>query len=227
MSDSHRSEGRLEAGESEPLTPATAGQGTTGPRWLKVIDHLSLVCAAVGAIVLMAMMCTVIADVVRRGLFNHPVPGTLDLTQFAYMPTLISLGLGYALLRNEHIRVTLLTAPTGPKTQRIIEVLGMVFTIGTMAVLVWLGAQRAQVAQQISEHSLGVSWLAIWPYRWVVVIGMVVFALQAIAQLVRAIVAPEFIPTDAGEVAVVIEDEEPLLDEFDGQITVAPEVQAR
>jgi TRAP-type C4-dicarboxylate transport system permease small subunit len=171
------------------------------------------------------MMCTILVDIIRRNVFDRPVPGTLDLIQFAYMPTLISLGLGYALLRNEHIRVTLLTAPTGPRTQRFIEVLGMVLTIGAMGALIWLGARRAQAAQQIDEHSIGVEWLAIWPYRWVAVVGMIVLGLQAIAQLVRAFVALELIPTDDDEMAALV-DEEPLLADVDEQIHVAPEVRA-
>jgi TRAP-type C4-dicarboxylate transport system permease small subunit len=226
MSDQHRLEGSPVAGENEPMVPAAASPATSEPRWLKLIDRLSLASAAVGAILLGAMMCTVVVDVIRRNVFDRSVPGALELIQFAFMPTLISLGLGYALLRNEHIRVTLLTAPTGPKTQRVIEVLGMVLTIGTMGVLAWLGAERAQAAQQVDEHAVGVEWLAIWPYRWVAVVGVVVLGLQAIAQLVRAFVAPELIPTDDDEIAALV-DEEPLLADVDDQIPVAPEGRAR
>jgi TRAP-type C4-dicarboxylate transport system permease small subunit len=226
MADQHRLDGTPVAGENELMTPAAASPTTSAPRWLKLIDRLSLASAAVGAILLGGMVCTVVADVIRRNAFNRPVPGALELTQFAYMPTLISLGLGYALLRNEHIRVTLLTAPTGPKVQRVIEVLGMVLTIGAMGALAWFGAQRAQTAQLVDEHAVGVEWFAIWPYRWVAVVGMVVLGLQAIAQLVRAIVAPELIPTEDDEMAALA-DEEPLLAEIDDQIHVAPEVDER
>ena len=77
-----------------------------------------------------------------RFFFNRPLPGTLDLTQFAWMPSAVSLGLGYALLRGEHIRVNLLTAPTGPRTQRIIEIVSMVFTLGTVAMMIWFGSRE-------------------------------------------------------------------------------------
>ncbi len=226
MADQGRLDGSHVAGESERMTPAAASPTTSEPRWLKLIDRLSLASAAVGATLLGLMVLTVVVDVIRRNVFDRPVPGGLELIQFAYMPTLISLGLGYALLRNEHIRVTLLTAPTGPRTQRVIEVLGMVLTIGVVGALAWLGARRAQAAQQVDEHAIGIEWLAIWPYRWVAVVGMVVLGLQAIAQLVRAIVAPELIPTDDDEIAALA-DEEPLLADVDGQIHVAPEVRAK
>jgi TRAP-type mannitol/chloroaromatic compound transport system permease small subunit len=167
----------------------------------------------------------VIADVAMRALFNDPLPGMLDVTQYALMPTLISLGLGFALVRNEHIRVNLLTAPTGARTQRIAEILAMTFTLTTVATLAWFGVVKAQAAQQFGEGSRALDWLPIWPFRWVVVVGFVVLALQAIAQLARAIVVPVFTPPEEHEVADAIDHEKPLLDDSDriaGSLEVHP-----
>jgi TRAP-type C4-dicarboxylate transport system permease small subunit len=230
MTDAQNPDGPPVAPQGEPLTNSHAAADKSGPGWLKVlkvIDGLSVAFAAVGGVVLVAMMCTVIADVTRRTLWNDPVDGTLDLTQFAFMPTAIALGMGYALLRNEHIRVNLLTGPAGPRTQRILEVLGMAFTLGTVAVLMQFSAQKAQMARQFDEGSVSVDWLAIWPYRWAVVVGLAVLGLQAIAQLMRAVADPDFTPSDEGDVAAAIEDEEPLLDDIDGKVVVSPEVQPR
>lgn len=230
MTDAQNPDDAPVTAQRDSGTHSSAAGADAGPRWLKalkVADLLSIASAVVGGVVLLAMMCTVIADVTRRTLANNPVDGTLDLTQFAYMPTVISLGLGYALLRNEHIRVNLLTGPAGPRTQRVLEVVAMAFTLGTVAVLMQYGAQKAQMAQQFDESSVGVDWLSIWPYRWVVVVGMAVLAFQAIARLLRAVASPEFIPFDDADVAASIEDEEPLLDDIDGKIAVSQEVQLR
>ncbi|MFI5623393.1 TRAP transporter small permease subunit [Nocardioides sp. NPDC051685] len=230
MTDEQSPDSGPEAAPRELATHSTAAETKARPGWLRVlqvIDVMSIACAAVGGVVLVAMMCTVIADVTRRTLSNNPLDGTLDLTQFAYMPTVIALGLGYALLRSDHIRVNLLTGSAGPRTQRILEVLGMAFTLGTAAFLMQFGAQKAQMAQQFDESSVGVDWLPIWPYRWVVVVGLAVLGFQAIAQLVRAVAEPDFTPSDEGDVASAIEDEEPLLDNVDGRIAVSLEVRPR
>src|SRR5687768_10525420 len=80
--------------------------------WLKWIDRFSLVLAAVGGVCTAALMINIVIDVIKRNTLDRPLEGTLDLTQFVWMPSLVALGLGYALLRGEHVRVNLLTGPT-------------------------------------------------------------------------------------------------------------------
>jgi TRAP-type C4-dicarboxylate transport system permease small subunit len=183
--------------------------------WLKWIDRFSILLAVLGGVATVGLMLNVVADVIGRYFFNHPFPGTLDLTQFAWMPTLVSLGLGYALLRGEHIRVNLLTGPTGPRTQRIIEIVGMVFTLGTTALFIWFGTEKAEDAMAFGEKAVGTPWLQIWPYRWVIVVGMVGLFLQAFAALLRAITVAEFKPTDEDETVAAIEAEETVFEELE------------
>src|SRR5215211_2655661 len=73
--------------------------------WLKWIDRFSAFLAAVGGLCTAALMINIAVDVILRNTVNHPLEGTLDLTQFVWMPSLVALGLGYALVRGEHIRV--------------------------------------------------------------------------------------------------------------------------
>ncbi|WP_173922410.1 TRAP transporter small permease subunit [Agromyces sp. Marseille-P2726] len=183
--------------------------------WLKWIDRFNVLLAVLGGIATVGLMLNVVLDVVGRFFYNRPLPGTLDLTQFAWMPTLVSLGLGYALLRGEHIRVNLLTAPTGPRTQRIIEIVGMVFTLGTTAMFILFGAEKAVEAMNFGEKAVGTPWLEIWPFRFVIVVGMVGLLLQAFAQLLRAITVPEFKPTDEDEAIAAIESEETVFEELE------------
>ena len=152
-------------------------------RWLMWVDRLSVGLAIVGGVATIAMMLNVVVDVIGRSVFSRPLAGTLELTQFAWMPILVSLGLGYALLQGEHIRVNLLTAPTKSRTQRVIEIVGMTFTLCIAALLAWYGGVKAAGAMSIGERAVGVSWLDIWPFRWVIVVGMVGLFLQASAQL--------------------------------------------
>jgi len=181
--------------------------------WLKWIDRFSVLLAGLGGVLTVCLMLNVAVDVIARSFFDRPLPGTLDLTQFVWMPSLVALGLGYALLRGEHIRVNLLTGPTGPPVQRIIEVVGMVFTLGTVGLFIWFCAVRAGAAMDLDERSVGTRWLQIWPYRWVVVVGLIGLLLQACAQLLRAVTVQEFRPSDEDE-AGVLEAEETVFEEL-------------
>lgn len=193
----------------------TVDDATDRVSWLKWIDRFSTLLAILGGIATVGLMVNVVLDVIGRFFYNRPLPGTLDLTQFAWMPTLVALGLGYALLRGEHIRVNLLTAPTGERTQRIIEIVGMVFTLGTTAMFIYFGTQKASEAMGFGEKAVGTPWLEIWPYRFVIVVGMVGLLLQAFAQLLRAITVKEFKPTDDDEAIAAIEAEETVFEELE------------
>ncbi|MFB9859482.1 TRAP transporter small permease subunit [Paenarthrobacter aurescens] len=183
--------------------------------WLKWVDRFSLLLAVLGGVATVLLVLTVVFDVIGRFFFNRPLPGTLDLTTFAFMPTLVSLGLGYALLRGEHIRVNLLTAPTGSRVQRIIEIVGMLFTLGTTALFILFGAEKAVAAMNGKEKAVGTPWLEIWPFRWIIVVGLIGLILQALAQLLRAITVKEFRAADEDEVAVALEAETTILEELE------------
>jgi TRAP-type mannitol/chloroaromatic compound transport system permease small subunit len=203
-------------GGAAPVThqrDVDANDGDDRLPWLKWIDRFNLLLVVVGGIATVCLMLNIVIDVIARNFFDRPLPGTLDLTQFVWMPSLVALGLGYALLRGEHVRVNLLTAPTGPLVQRIIEVVGMVFTLGTTAAFIWFGTDRAAAAMELDERAVGTRWLQIWPYRWVIVVGLIGLLLQAFAQLLRAVTVREFRPVDDDEIAA-LEAEETVFEEL-------------
>lgn len=182
-------------------------------RWLGWIDRLNAVLAIVGGLAALGLMINVVLDVLGRTLLHHPIPPTLDLTQFAWMPVLISLGLGYALQRGEHIRVNLLTSPTSSRTQRIIEIVSMAVTLATIAPLALYTAARAQASLASGEAAVSTEWLLLWPFRWIVVIGLGGLFLQAVAQLVRACTVTHFVPAD-DDVDAMLAQEESLAHEL-------------
>ncbi|WP_166875331.1 TRAP transporter small permease subunit [Salinibacterium sp. ZJ450] len=194
---------------------------------MKWIDRFNTLLAVLGGIATVGLMINIVLDVLGRFFFNRPLPGTLDLTQFAWMPSLVSLGLGYALLRGEHIRVNLLTAPTGERTQRIIEIVSMVFTLGTVALFIWFGSEKAVEAMNFGEKAVGTPWLEIWPYRWIIVVGMLGLLLQAIAVLLRAITVEKFIPVDEDEAAAAIEAEVTVFDGLKDEAIATGKVENR
>ncbi|MET0735534.1 MAG: TRAP transporter small permease [Microbacterium sp.] len=173
--------------------------------WLGWIDRFNVVLAVIGGLATVALMINVIADVIGRSLFNHPFPSTLELTQFVWMPILIGCGLGYALQRGEHIRVNLLTSPTSPRTQRIVEIIALTFTLLIVASLVYFTALRALQGTERAEAAVGNPWILVWPVRWVVVIGLIGLLLQTLAEIVRAWTVADFVEED--EVALALEQE--------------------
>lgn len=182
--------------------------------WLKWIDRLSTTLAVFGGAATVIMMLNIVFDVAGRFLLNRPLQGTLDLTQYTWMPALVSFGLGYALLKGEHLRVSLITAPTGQLTQRIIEIVGMAFSLLVVALFIWYGIEKAHQTMTLGEHAVGTKWLAIWPSRWVLVIGLTGLLLQVVAQLLRALFAASFQSSDDDEARAALEMEQTVFDDL-------------
>ncbi|MFI5621870.1 TRAP transporter small permease subunit [Nocardioides sp. NPDC051685] len=132
------------------------------------------------------MALHIVVDAVARSVFRDPLPGTLEITQYLWMPAMISLSLGYAMYRGEHIRVDLLTSGAGTRTRRVVEIGGAFLSLAVLVVVAWAGVDRARASVGTFEHSAGSDWVPIWPGRALVAIGLVVLVLQVLAQLMRA-----------------------------------------
>lgn len=157
------------------------------PGWYRVIDGMNRAFAIIGGLACFLLAMNVVADVLGRFLFNAPITATLDITTYAWMPTLIGLGFGYALLRNEHIRVTLITGSTSAGLQRVVEMISMAAVAMLALALAYYGAEMAVMAMAYQESADTTQWLAIWPFRWVLIVGLVGLAAQAIVEFLRAL----------------------------------------
>lgn len=219
-----RASSRQDQGTTPPPRAGDEGVGVRGLGW---ITRFNTLLGLLGGLVVLLMMGHIVVDVIARAFFNAFLPDTLAIVQYVWMPSLVALGLGYALVRGEHLRVDLLTSPTGPRLQRIIEIVGMVSILVMAGALVWFGVESAQIAQQRGERAVGAHWVPIWPYRWVVLIGLASLALQAVAQLVHAIAAKNFVPTDEFGSAAIEKGRAPLLADVEVDGSVDKEVRTQ
>src|SRR5215207_5440776 len=85
--------------------------------FLRVLEALVKVGAGLAAAACIVMVLQVTADVVARNVFNRPIGGTLEMVTYLWMPT-VSLAFGYAQLRDEHIRVTLLLENSSARVKK-------------------------------------------------------------------------------------------------------------
>lgn len=157
------------------------------PLWFRAVDACTVVAGVVGGIAAVLLMVTVVADVFGRWLLNTPLPGGLSVSQFVWMPVLASLGFPYALQRNEHIQVSILTGQSSAKVQRAVELVSMASMSLVSMGLCYFTVVKAQQAMSINESGVDARWLPIWPSRWVVAAGLAILALQALVQFLRAL----------------------------------------
>jgi TRAP-type mannitol/chloroaromatic compound transport system permease small subunit len=95
---------------------------------------------------------------------------------------------GYTLLRNEHVRIDILSNHFPRRTQIWIDILGSCLFLLPMAVLIgvlsWPVVVDAYVRHEVSSDAGG---LLRWPARILVPIGFLLLSLQGISELIKRV----------------------------------------
>jgi len=111
----------------------------------------------------------------------------LELQSYLFAGVFL-LGGGFTLLRNEHVRIDIVSARFSPRTQAWIDIFGAVFFLLPMALLI-LGLSIAPVADSfhIHEMSNNAGGLLRWPVKVLVPIGFTLLSLQALSEIVKRV----------------------------------------
>jgi len=135
------------------------------------------------AVFLMLVIC---AEVFMRYVLNSPtIQGPVIATMTG--AALYSLSWGYVHLHRRHIRVDVFYARLPTRGKAIIDVAcAVVFLLPLIGLLTYAGWEWTWYAWSTGEKSLQTYWYPITgPVRTAVFIGLVLFALQSLAQFFR------------------------------------------
>jgi TRAP-type C4-dicarboxylate transport system permease small subunit len=110
--------------------------------WLEkskdLIQTVNRFIAKVGAAFLIPLMVITTSDVLSRDLFDHPIPGTVELSQYL-LAVFILLGVAYTEQVRGFVQVSLLTSRLPPRTQSILSILATLLSLFIFSILVWQG----------------------------------------------------------------------------------------
>jgi C4-dicarboxylate transporter DctM subunit len=151
--------------------------------WLKRALDLSDSCTGwtargingVGITALTFMMLLTAADVILRYVFDSPITGSYELSEFM-MAILVSSGLAYTAWHRGHINVDLLISRTGPRSQAVVNSITSLLGVGFFVLMAWrmiLYAQKIRVDGYTSQ-SLAIP---IYPFVYFAGIGCVILVL--------------------------------------------------
>lgn len=153
----------------------------------RLIDALN---AAVGRIVCWLVLLAVLissGNAAVRYLLNTSSNAWLEL-QWYLFSAIFLLGAGYTLLRNEHIRIDIVTGRFSPRAQAWIDVFGTVFFLLPMAIMImWLAWPMFLESWVRNEISLSPGGLIRWPVKVLVPIGFLLLSLQGFSELIKRI----------------------------------------
>jgi TRAP-type mannitol/chloroaromatic compound transport system permease small subunit len=154
------------------------------------------------------------ANAVVRKVFNYSSNGLLEI-QWYFFSAIFLLLAGYTLLRNEHVRIDVISSRLSKRAQTWIDILGTLFFLLPMAILLmWLSWPVFVEAYQRNEVSTNAGGLIIWPARLLVPVGFFLLVAQGVSELIKRIAFLGGLIPDPSEKHVAKTAEEQLAEEI-------------
>jgi TRAP-type C4-dicarboxylate transport system permease small subunit len=94
--------------------------------------------AGVGACFLIPLILITAADVVGRDVFNHPIPGVIELSQYLLAVSIL-LGLAYTQQIKGHVGVSMLISRLSARAQLRVSLFGTLLGLFLFVLLAWQG----------------------------------------------------------------------------------------
>ena len=141
---------------------------------------------ALSWLILAAVLVSSINAIVRFA-FNISSNAWLEL-QWYLFGAIFLLAAGYTYLRNEHVRVDVLSARFSTRVQVTIEIVGILFFLLPAAGLVfWLAIPYFYDSWRIQELSSNTGGLIRWPAKLLIPVGFGLLILSGISRLIRCV----------------------------------------
>ena len=156
-------------------------------RLSQAIDALN---ARVGRSALWLVLIAVLissANAVMRKLFNLSSNAFLEVQWYLFSATFLICA-GYTLLRNEHVRIDVISNHLSPRARAVIDILGTLFFLLPMALIMlrlsWPVFVDAYSSNELSSDAGG---LMRWPVKLLIPVGFALLALQGVSELIKRV----------------------------------------
>ena len=178
------------------------------------IDWLS---ERVGQVFYWLVLATVVisaANAVVRKAFNYSSNSLLEIQWYIFSAVFLFLA-GYTLLRNEHVRIDVISHRLSVRTRTWIDIVGTLFFLFPMAILImWLSWPVFVDAYERHEMSTNAGGLIIWPARLLVPIGFALLIVQGVSELIKRVAFLRGLIPDPSEKHVEKTAEEELAEDI-------------
>ena len=153
----------------------------------RLIDAISLgLGKLVMWLILGATVISAVNAVLRKG-FSIGSNAALEIQWYLFAGVFM-LGVGYVMLKNDHVRIDFISGKFSRRTNAIIDVIGIVvFTIPLAIIMIdlaWPYFMRAYDSGEMSQNAGG---LIRWPVILLIPLGFALLLMQAVSELIKRI----------------------------------------
>lgn len=141
----------------------------------RVVDPLARIIRNVAAGILAAMMFLTAADVLLRYIFNRPISGSLEITEFM-MVVLVGFGLAYCATSKGLMNVEILTLRISPRAQAILNSMTYFLSFVFFSLVTWQCIRHVKLV--LESHLVSpVLLIPAFPFAVMLALGSFVFTL--------------------------------------------------
>ncbi len=153
----------------------------------RIIDRINeIVGRSVIWLVLLAVLISA-ANATIRKTFDISSNAWLELQWYLY-GTVFMLAAAYTLLRNEHIRIDIVSGRLSKRTRDWIDLIcHLLFLMPFCGAMVWLSWPWFMRSFNSGEVSTNAGGLIIWPAKFMVLAGFVLLTAQGISEIIKRI----------------------------------------
>ncbi len=153
-------------------------------RGLRIIDGINAWVGGCVAFLTVAMMLSVVYEVIMRYVFNSPTIWSMEVNQ-QLLCAYTALAGGYILLHGAHVNVDIVYEHFSPKRQALIDIVTSVLAFWFLIILLKYSYEGALEAFVHKERSITLFEPYLFPVMATIPIGAALFTLQLVARLIR------------------------------------------
>ena len=144
----------------------------------KGIRRMNYAICAIGMAMVIPLMLLTFADVMLRGFFNKPIPGTFEISQYM-LAFFILLGAAYTQQVKGHVGVDFVTSRLSPRPRAICEIVATLLSLFIVAILVWQGWVEGIAEKAVSDQLR----IPQYPFKVLVAVGAFLLWLELLIDL--------------------------------------------
>ncbi len=146
------------------------------------IHRVNFYVAVVGMAFIIPLMLLTTFDVIGRGFFRKPIPGTFELSEYI-LAVFILLGAAYTQQVKGHVGVDFITSRLSPHAQTICEIVTTVLSLFIIAIVIWQGFVEGIGERTVSDMLR----IPQYPFRLLVSVGGFLLWLELLIDLLEAL----------------------------------------
>jgi len=147
----------------------------------KRIRRINYFVCAIGMAMVIPLMLLTFADVMLRGFFNKPIPGTFEISEYI-LAVFILLGAAYTQQVKGHVGVDFVTSRLSSRPRVICKIVTTLLSLFIIAIVVWQGWVEGISEKAVSDQLR----IPQYPFRVLVAVGGFLLWLELLIDLLNS-----------------------------------------